>query len=327
MQLRDRRRADVGGVSPTDEAIRVMVTATWHRRPLPAVSEQVLALSQRLARDRLVERHLLDTYPGRFQTAVHRLLDARELEFWTNLSEAACRLAATGIPAVLIKSGLEARARTERAVPLAAEYGDFDLVVGADGWQTARRALEGWGKPERVPALEPHKLMVRPRRGPGAHLHRDAEWFGVTVTRAAALQARSNPMAELSGLLVPAPAEALRLWVAHAVFQNLSIDLCELLEIRRLADPATIAQARQVATGEGWQRAFVDALARAFRAMAELDAGCVPPLPVQLPALPSLLDGWRHAGGLLGAGLYRAAIREFGLRPALIAAKWRRRPS
>ncbi|MDR0357848.1 MAG: hypothetical protein LBJ87_00065, partial [bacterium] len=128
MQLRDRRRADVAGVSLTDEAMRVMVTATWHRRPLPAVSEQVLALSQRLARDRLVERHLLDTYPERFRADAHGLMDAREHELWTNLSEAAGRLAAAGTPAVLIKSGLEARGRTEWAAPLAAEYGDFDLV-------------------------------------------------------------------------------------------------------------------------------------------------------------------------------------------------------
>lgn len=324
MRSSERRHA-VGASTLTDEAIRVMVTATWHHRPLPAVSETALALSRRLARSHLVERHLLDTYPERFPPAARGLLDAHERDLWTNLGEAACRLSAAGIQAILIKSGLEGRARAERAAPLAVEYGDFDLVVGAEGWRAARTALNGWGKPERPAVLEPHKLMVRPRRGPGAHLHRDAEWFGVMVTPAASLQARSRPLAGVPGLLLPTPAEALRVWIAHAVFQNLSVDLCELLEIRRLADPATVAAAREVATREGWGRAFGEVLARAFRAMRDLDAGWAPPLPVQLPAVPSLLDGWRHAGRLLGAGLYQAALREFGLRPALVAAKSRRR--
>src|SRR5207245_3159095 len=100
------------------------------------------------------------------------------------------------------------------------------------------------------------------------------------------------------------------------------------LEVRRLANPDTVAEARELAAREGWEHAFADALARASRAIAELDAGGVPALPVPLPALPSLLDGWRHAGHLLGAGDNRGALREVALRPALVAAKLRhRRPA
>jgi hypothetical protein len=317
VQLREASAAASGAGRLVEEAMRVVVGAAWHGRALPSVSEQVLGLSQRLARRQLVERRLLDTYPERFPAAAHRLLDAQDDRFWANLTEAAWRLRADEVEAVFIKSGLEAgaaEARGGRTALTAAEYGDFDLVVG-----------EGWGRPEPAPALEPHKLMVQPQRGPGAHLHRDAEWFGVPVIPAAGLRARSRPLPELAGLLLPTPADGLRLWIAHAVFQNLSFDLSELLQVRRLANPDTVAEAQQLAAREGWERAFADALARASRAIAELDAGGLLSLPLPLPALSSLLHGWRHAGHLLRAGTYRAALREVALRPALVTAKRRHR--
>jgi hypothetical protein len=320
----DARRA--AGLA--EEATRVVVAAAWHGKALPTVGEQVLALSQRLARRHLVERRLLNTYGQRFPASAHRRLDLQEARLWANLSEAARRLRGAGVEAVFIKSGLEAAATLPgagRTALAALEYGDFDLVVGAEGWRAAQAALEGWGRPYPPHALEPHKLMVQPGWGPGAHLHRDAEWFGVPVIPAAELRARSRGLPELDGLLLPNPADGLRLWIAHAVFQNLAFDLFELLEVRRLADPDTVAEAQELAGREGWGGAFADALARVQRATAELDAGGVPVLPVRLPALPSLLHGWRHAGRLLTAGRHRPALRELALRPALVAAKRRRR--
>jgi hypothetical protein len=311
-----------------EEATRVMVAAAWHGRALPEVGEQVLALSQRLARRHLVERRLLNAYRQRFSASAHRRLDLQEDRLWANLSEVARRLRGARVEAVFIKSGLEAAAAAtgaERAGPAAPEYGDFDLVVGAEGWRAALGALEGWGKPEPPPALEPHKLMIQPEHGPGAHLHRDVEWFGVPVISAPELRARSRPLPELDGLLLPTTSDELRLWVAHAVFQNIAFDLSELLEVDRLADPDTVAEAQELAAREGWGGAFADALACAQRAAGELDAGGMPALPLLLPTLPSLIHGWRHAGRLFGAGRHGLALREIVLRPALVTAKRRRR--
>jgi hypothetical protein len=329
MRLRRAPAADARRAAwLAEEAKWVMVAAAWHRRALPAVGEQVLALSQRLANRHLVERRLLNTYRQRFPDSAHRRLDAQEDQLWTNLREAARRLRVAGVEAVFIKSGLEAAAAAPGAggaSSLDREYGDFDLVIGADGWRAALGALEDWGRPEPANALEPHKLMFQPEHGPGAHLHRDAEWFGVPVIPAPELRARSRPLPELDGLLLPTPADELRLWVAHAVFQNLAFDLSELLEVRRLADLDTVAEAQELAAREGWGGAFADALACAQRGIAELDAGGMPALPLPLPALPSLLHGWRHAGRLFGAGRHRQALREVALRPALVAAKRRQR--
>jgi hypothetical protein len=307
------------------EAARMMVAAAWHSRRLPAEGDQLLALSLQLARTQLVERRLLDTYRDSFPASARRELEAREDMFWSNLSEAARRLRRAGLEAVLIKSGLESvdTGLGHRRVP-AAEYGDFDLVIGADGWNAAHAALEGWGQPDPPHPLEPHKLLLRPGSGPGAHLHRDAEWFGVPVISGTELRARCRPLPGLPGILLPTPADALRLWVAHAVFQNLSFGLSELLEVRRLDEPNTVAEASERAAREGWGVAFGAALALARRAIAELDAGGLPALPLPLPPLSSLLHGWRHAGRLLVSGRGRPALRELVLRPALVAAKWRR---
>ncbi|MEP7105924.1 MAG: hypothetical protein ABI838_08765 [Chloroflexota bacterium] len=305
-----------------------MIAAAWHGQALPDVPDRVLALSQRLARRHMVERQLLGTYRARFPASAHRDIEAQAAMLSVNLGEAACRLRQAGVGAVLIKSGLEAagmNASGGKTGPIAAEYGDFDLVVGAEGWNAAWAALEGWGRRKPPHALEPHKVLVEPERGPGAHLHRDAEWFGVQVIQARDLHARGRPLREPAGLLVPIPADELRLWVAHAVFQNLAFDLSEMLEIRRLADPEIVAEATELAAREGWGGAFTDALSRARRAIVELDAGYLPTLPVPLPPLPSLLHGWRHAAHLLGAGFGGSALREIALRPALIAAKQRRR--
>ncbi len=307
-------------------ATRMMVAAAWHSHRLPAEGVQVLALSRQLARRHLVERRLLDTYRDSFPPSAHRELEVQEDMLWANLSGAALRLQRAGVETVFIKSGLEGidgGSGRRPAVPLA-EYGDFDLVVGADGWDAAHGALEGWGQPDKPHPLEPHKLVLRPERGPAAHLHRDAEWFGVPVIPASELRARARPLPELPGILLPTPADALRLWVAHAVFQNLAFDLLELLEVRRLAESDTVAQASDLAAYEGWGGAFADALAVARRAIAELDDGGLPRLPFPLPAVSSLLHGWRHATRLLVCGRGWPAVRELALRPALVAAK--RRP-
>ena len=93
-----------------EEATLVMVSAAWHGRALPAVPEEVLALSRRLARRHLVERRLLETYPERFAFAARHRLEARVDLLWANLQEAGRRLRGAGVEAVFIKSGMEAGA-------------------------------------------------------------------------------------------------------------------------------------------------------------------------------------------------------------------------
>ena len=52
--------------------------------------------------------------------------------------------------------------------------------------------------------------------------------------------------------LIPAPADYLRIWLAQALFQNLTLDLSKLLAVRNLLHPTVITAARAEASREGW---------------------------------------------------------------------------
>jgi hypothetical protein len=123
---------------------------------------------------------------------------------------------------------------------------------------------------------------------------------------------------------VPARPDALRLWVAHAVFQNLAFDLSELLQLRSLAIPETVTEAALAADAEGWGRGFRMALGTAVAAIGRLDRGEPVRLPVPLPVLPSLWGGLEHGTHLLRSHRWSFALRELAQRPMLVAAKWRR---
>lgn len=231
-------------------------------------------------------------------------------------------LGEAGVAAVLIKSGLEGRDPFDDRPLAAVEYGDIDLVAGAEAWDAALSALRRWGRAEAPARFEPHKAIVRPAVGPAAHLHREAEWFGVPVITIEALRARASPMP--NGLLLPSPRDAIVLLVAHAVFQTLELTLADLLEMRRLASVGAIDDARIVARAGGWEDAFGHAVRRASATIAALDRGALPAVPVSIAGVPALLDGWRHAANLARRRKPMLALRELALRPCLVAAKVRR---
>jgi hypothetical protein len=310
-----------------------VLAAAWRRQALAGLDDDVLAAARALARRNLVEGLLLAAYRERFPPSEHRRMEAAAHLYWTNLAEVGRRLSAAGVHAVFIKSGLETAPSPPAALEAggspasltALEYGDFDLVVGPDGWHRAAAALRSWGEPDRPQPLEPGKLMVQPRAGPGAHLHRRASWFGIPVIPTARLRSGARREPALHGLLLPARPDALRIWVAHAVFQNLAYDLSELLQLRALATSETVAEAVGRAAGEGWGRAFRRALGAAVAAMGRLDDGESVDLPVPLPVLPSLAAGLEHGAHLLRSREWSLGLREVLQRPALVAAKQRRR--
>jgi hypothetical protein len=312
-------------------ALQVVLAAAWRRRPLAEVDDDVLASARALASRNLVEGPLLAAYPARFPASAHRRMATLAHLYRTNLAEVGRRLSASDVSAVLIKSGLETEpsplVSLEALSPAAIEYGDFDLVVGPDGWDRSITALRPWGQPDAPHPLEPGKLMVQPRTGPGAHLHRRASWFGIPVISTARLRAGARREPALHGLRLPGPSDALRLWLAHAVFQNLAFDLSELLHVRALATPRTVAEAGREAAAEGWGRAFRRAFGVAAAAMDRLDRGEPVRLPVPLPVLPSLAEGLEHGGHLIRTRQWAVAVREVVQRPMLVAAKQRRQRS
>jgi hypothetical protein len=252
-----------------------------------------------------------------------RSYSEREREYLSTLYEAGRRLALVGVEAIVIKSGLEARALGAEMELAGAGYGDIDLVVGEDGWNHALLALEEWGRVEGCGWLEPNKRMLRLEHGPDVHLHRDAEWFGVVAISARDLRRLSAPWQ--AGLLLPVREAALCVLLGHAVFQNLSFDLPDLLEVDWLADERTCATAERLTRNWGWGRAFAAALDVARSELRRVRSGQRPRLPVRLPISRSLRDGCTHAAYLASSGDRRAAIRELILRPALVTAKQRRR--
>jgi hypothetical protein len=314
-------RADRVDAVPSPWA--VVLAAAWRGRALAAVNDVTLSAARVMASRHLVEGWVLCAYRERFPASVLTAARQREELLASNFAEVAHRLAWAGAPAVVIKSGLEGRPQGDDSPIAAAEYGDIDLVVGRDGWGPALAAMRDWGTVDDQGLLEPHKKMVRPPRGPAAHLHRDAEWFGIPAIRADHLRVCSKPLG--NGALLPTRPAALCLTVAHGIFQNLAFDLSELLEVRRLADPTTVEEAARMAEGWGWGSAFAAALRDARSASRALDEGCSIRLPVALPGLRCLREGWRHSVYLALAGDPAAALRETILRPALVVAKGRRR--
>lgn len=295
-------------------ALRVVVAAVWSGRPMTGVGDDLLREALGAARRNQVEGLLLDAYPGRLPAAEARLARARAT-FDRNLAEAAALLAAAGVRPVLIKAD-EAAGR---------EYGDFDLVVGDDGWERAQAALSAWAATRSSHLFEPGKVLLRPAQGPAAHLHRSAGWFGIPVLPTDRLWARSMPASWQPAVRVPGPADALRLVVAHAVFQNLAFDLSELATVRRLSASAVIAEAHREAAREGWAGAFAAALAAVGRgAVPALDRVEPPPLPFPLPVGAALAAGLEHGWHLVRGRAHAAGLWELLLRPALVAAKRRR---
>ncbi len=307
-----------------DRSVPLLVDAVWRGRVRPVDDGELLgALAE--ARRNQVEGRLARAYPRRLAATLAEVETATAL-FRRNLVESTELLRAAGIPTVLIKADLAGDY----------VYGNFDLVVPPGRLRAAQAALDGWYAHRSTYWLErSSKVLLEPPDGPAAHLHGSVSWFGVPVVPTERLFARAERPGDADGQLAhrgdghawltPCPPDRLRIWLAHALFQNLTLDLSELLALRPLLRPDVLAEARAEAAREGWCTGGGRALATAVEAMARLDRGEPVPLPLPLPVGTSLRAGAEHSGHLVGEGRIRTATREASLRVPLVVAKRLRR--
>jgi hypothetical protein len=259
-----------------------------------------------------VEGRLAGAYPKQLAYVLTEVRVANDL-FVRNLNQVAGRLQRAGIPSVLIKA----------EVPGHCVHSDFDLVVRAWQWEGALAALAGWYVHRSTFWLERStKAHLYPLVGPALHLHASVSWFGVPVVPTDRLMAQASETEH--GCLIPAPADHLRIWLGHALFQNLAFDLSELFALRDLLDPEVTNSAREEAVREGWVAGYDGTLAAAESAIDRLDRAVPVGLPLALPLAVSLRAGAEHACHLLRQGQPRTAVREAALRLPLALAKKRR---
>ncbi|KQX49845.1 MULTISPECIES: hypothetical protein [unclassified Streptomyces] len=303
-----------------ERSVPLLVDAVWRGRVRPAGDEELLG-ALAAARRNQVEGRLARAYPRQLGAALTEVERATAL-FRRNLVESTRLLRAAGIPTVLIKADLAGDY----------VYGNFDLVVPPGRLGAAQAALTGWYTHRETYWLErTSKVLLEPPTGPAAHLHGSVSWFGVQVVPTEKLFARAGRPEDANGRtngcawLMPCPSDRLRIWLAHALFQNLTLDLSELLALRALLRPDILAEASREAAREGWSTGGHEALATAVEAMARLDRGEPVPLPVPLRVRTSLRVGAEHTGHLLGERRLRAATREASLRVPLVVTKRLRR--
>ena len=299
---------------PNDlETWLTLVRAVWRADPIPDPGPQPLAAALRLARRNEVEGPFVRAYAARLPGALARL-DGAVAAYRSNLATACRLLESAGVEPVLIK-----------ASPLDdVTYSNFDLVVGDDGWGPAVAALTPWVvRTSRYRLERATKMLLYPPAGPAVHLHRAIAWFDVPAVTTDAVRARAT-RSEGSPCLLPHPVDAVRIQLAHAVFQNQSLSLGELRSIRDLLRPEVLGPARALAGREGWTRGFDDAARTSLRAVDRLDDLDPFRLPAPLSPLGELLAGLEHAAHLGRSGRPAIALRELALRLPLVAAKQRR---
>lgn len=291
-------------------AHELLVAAVWHATPPTEPHHEALRDALALARRNDVEGQFASAFPS-LQPEADRVAEVAA-SFLENLDEATRRLAEADVLTVLIKAPAEQ--------PYA--YSNFDLVVGRDGWLAAIEALHSWAVRRSRHPLEATKLLMHPAHGPAAHLHQGVIWFDVPVLPTDRLRAAS--VAGPGPWRVPGPADEIRILLAHAVFQNLALDLSELMQFRRRATDGLYREAMAEAAAEGWATGLSMAWECAASAVEALDAGRPVPLPLPLPLAASFGVGYRHAASLLRRGAIVDGLREALLRAPLIAAKRRR---
>jgi O-antigen/teichoic acid export membrane protein len=303
---REAMRSTTGG-----PALRLLTEAVW-RAKAPDATHAELEAALTLARCNQAEGRLALAYPQQLSHVLAEVRVADEL-LARNIQQVTGRLRQAGIPSVLIKSG----------EPGDYVHTDFDLVVARQHWDRAFAALADWYVHRSTYWLERStKTFLHPPVGPALHLHAAVAWFGVPVLPTSQLLARASMNGH--GCLSPAPADRLRIWLAHAVFQNLSLDLSELFAVRDLLQPQVIEAARGHADREGWRAGFDGALATAEAAIDRLDRGLPVTLPMALPLPLSVRAGVEHAHHLQQTGEKAAAARETALRIPLVVRKRRR---
>lgn len=288
---------------------RILREAVWAGTPLPT-DDDTLRRALALARRNQVEGRLARAYPHALADTAAQAEQATRL-FRRNLAESTDRLRAAGIPMVLIKADLTGDYT----------YNNFDLVVPPGQWQAGRHALAPWTARSTSYWLERStKVLLWPAHGPAVHLHTAVCWFGIPVVPTGHLLDRATPADDL-GCLLPDEADALRIWLAHALFQNLTFNLAELLALRPLLKPDVIDEALRESAAEGWGSGCRSALAVATAAIARLDRGDQVRLPVPLPVPLSFRVAAEHAYHLARGGPWLTAAREVALRVPLVLTK------
>jgi hypothetical protein len=302
-----RSRSQSGGLGNS-----LLIDAVW-RGDARDAGDVELQHALMLARRNQVEGRLARAYPQQLARTLADVCSANQL-FLGNVGQVSDRLQAAGIPAVLIKADLSADY----------VYPNFDLVVPDGQWAAAQVALGGWYEHRSRYWLERStKVLLEPAVGPAAHLHTGVSWFSIPVVPTE----RLFDHAVLAGpgtLLVPGAADQLRIWLAHGLFQNLTLDMSELFSLRDLLRLDVIAEARQEAAREGWPTAFNQALSTAASTIDNLDRGVSVRLPAPLTVKTSLQVGAEHTVHLLQQRRGRTAAREAALRLPLVVAKKRR---
>ncbi|MFE9773608.1 hypothetical protein ACFYOV_18445 [Streptomyces sp. NPDC005931] len=303
----DGPAAAASGDAPSADTL--LVEAVWTNRR-PTADAGRLNRTLVLARRNQVEGRLARAYPGPLGNSLAQTREKTAL-FRRNLDDVTNLLDSAGIPAVLIKA--------DPAGDYV--YDNFDLVVPAGRWQASQRVLAPWYVRRTTYWLERStKVLLWPPRGPAVHLHTAVSWFGVPVIPTGRLFARAVPCPG-HGCLLPGEADALRIWLAHALFQNLTLDMSELLAVRGLLRPDIVARALREAAGEGWETGCRAALDVVTEAVARLDVGVPVPLPLPLPVSASLRVGAEHARHLARRGNLPTAVRELALRGPLVVTK------
>lgn len=294
------------------EGNSLLVEAVWRGNARPA-SDVDLQHALMLARRNQVEGRLARAYPLQLARTLDEVRSANQL-FLRNVCQVANRLQAAKIPAVLIKADLSGDY----------VYTNFDLVVPERQWDAAHAALSGWYAHRSIHWLERStKVLLEPTVGPAAHLHTAVSWFGIPVVPTERLFDCAVPDGPRA-LHVPSPADQLRIWLAHGLFQNLTLDMSELFSVRDLLRPDVTAEAGREAACEGWPTAFSQALATATCAIDQLNLGIPVALPTPLTLKASLQVAAEHTVHLLQQRRGRTAFREAALRLPLVVAKKRR---
>jgi O-antigen/teichoic acid export membrane protein len=295
-----------------EPALMLLTDVVW-RGKVPDAAPAALERAMTLARRNQVEGSLALAYPRQLSPVLAEVRVAGEL-LTRNIRQVTDRLQQAGIPSALIKY----RESSEYV------HSDFDLVVARQHWDAAFAALAGWYVHRSTYWLERStKTFLYPPVGPALHLHAAVSWFGVTVLPTEQLLAGAS----MNGhdCLSPVPADRLRIWIAHAIFQELSLNLSELMAVRELLQPDVIKVARCHADREGWRGAFDGGLAVATGAIYRLDRGLPVTLPAALPLPLSIRAGAEHARHLALTRNISAAAREAALRVPLVIAKRRKR--
>jgi hypothetical protein len=268
--------AAAGHRRPEEESVSSLLIAVVWRGAPPRTTNAGLRQALELARRNRVEGRLARAYPAQLAAVLTktRAVDERVA---LHVGQVTGRLRNVGIPAVLMTA----------ETPGGGGSTSIELIVPERYWRRTLAALADRYVHSSTYQLGPSiSAMLYPASGPELYLHTSASWFGLPVVSTDRLLSRARW--DRRGLLVPAPADYLRVWFAQALFWDLVLDLSSLLTVCNLLQPAVITDARTEASREGWHAGFEDVLTAVSSAIDRLNRGLLVSLPVPLPLTPAL---------------------------------------